>query len=452
MRQLQKVLWTKGVLLSPQHLQAQDRYLEELIGFRCDALAFAPWGFSRLEIDREALSGGALALTAAAGLLPDGLPFAMPLADALPAPKPLAGHGPAEPGSLAVYLAVPERRPGGQNVSLGPDGRQLRFRAEAVTLRDENTGRSAKPLQLARKNARLLAEGEVLEGHALLQVARVLRGESGDLQLDPYFVPPLLDFAASDYLLALARRLVEILAAKSSSLAGMRRQRNQSLADFGVADVANFWLLYTVNTHLPELRHLLEVRRGHPAELFTAMLALAGALTTFSPSVHPRDLPLYDHQQLGECFRRLDETLRELLETVVPTQHVALPLRLVQPGIYAAALEQDRYLAAPQMYLAVHAQLRADELLRKAPQLLKVSSHDRLGHLIKQALPGLPLRHSPSPPSALPVKLNYHYFQVEKAGAEWEAIRQARNLAVYVPSDFPEPQLEAVILLPPPER
>jgi type VI secretion system protein ImpJ len=60
MRQLQKVLWSKGVLLDPQHLQMQDRYLEELLAFRLDALAFAPWGFSRLELDREAVAAGSL--------------------------------------------------------------------------------------------------------------------------------------------------------------------------------------------------------------------------------------------------------------------------------------------------------------------------------------------------------------------------------------------------------
>ena len=78
MRQLQPVLWTKGVLLSPQHLQMQDRYLEDLLSFRLGALTFRPWGFQRPEIDRDALAGGAFAVTSAAGILPDGLLFDAP--------------------------------------------------------------------------------------------------------------------------------------------------------------------------------------------------------------------------------------------------------------------------------------------------------------------------------------------------------------------------------------
>ncbi len=49
------------------------------------------------------------------------------------------------------------------------------------------------------------------------------------------------------------------------------------------------------------------------------MLSLAGALTTFSLQVHPRDLPVYDHDVLGTCSSELDEKLRFLLETVVPS-------------------------------------------------------------------------------------------------------------------------------------
>jgi type VI secretion system protein ImpJ len=53
-----------------------------------------------------------------------------------------------------------------------------------------------------------------------------------------------------------------------------------------------------------------------------------------------------------------------------------------------------------------------------------------------------------SPPSAVPVKLGYLYFQVGRSGPEWEGVAKARNLAAYVPADFPNPQVELLILLP----
>ena len=449
MRQLQPVLWTKGVLLSPQHLQMQDRYLEDLLSFRLGALTFRPWGFQRLEIDRDALAGGAFAVTSASGILPDGLLFDAPTSDAVPPPKPLDEAWDADRPTLDVYLTVPEYRPDGFHVASVTRDHGTRYRAELLMRRDENNGLAEKPVQVARKNLRFLVEGESLDGSSALPIARVVRGSTGEVSLDPHFVPPLLDIAASEYLLAINRRLVELLAAKSTTLSGMRRQRNQSLADFGISDVANFWLLYTVNTHLPAIRHLFETRRGHPAELFEAMTALAGALTTFSTAVHPRNIPAYDHVNLSGCFTRLDAMLRDLLETVVPSNFVALPLRIEQPLVHAVALDEDRFFTAPQLYLAVSSAVKVADLIRAVPQLVKVSSGDRITHLIRHAMSGVELTHAASPPSAIPVKLSHQYFQLSKTGAEWDAITRARNLAAYVPSELGDAQLELVILLPP---
>ncbi len=448
MRQLQPVLWTKGVLLNPQHLQTQDRFLEDLIEFQLSTLTVYPWGFSRLEVDREALAGGAFALSAAAGILPDGLLFDMPQADPPPPPRPLEGCWEPDQDSLDLFLTIPEYRPGGYNVSATPRDRNTRYAAEVLMRRDENTGLAEKPIQVARKNFRLLVQGESLEGSSVLRVARVLRSPAGGSQLDSQFVPPLIDISANDYLLAIARRLVEILSAKSSSLAGVRRQKNQSLADFSISDVASFWLLYTINGHLPQFRHLFETRRGHPAGLYSAMVSLAGALTTFSSTIHPRSLPSYNHESLSACFTDLDEKLRVLLDTVVPSNCVSLPLRLVQPLIYATAIDQDRYLEAPQFYLAVSAESNPADLLRKIPQHVKISSHENVDRLIRQALPGVGLTYVANPPSAVPVKLSHHYFLLNKSGPEWEAVVRTRKLAAYVPAEVPDPQLELVIVLP----
>ena len=48
MKRLQPVIWTKGTFLSPQHLQLQDRFLENLLQFHLDSLSFRPWGFRSL--------------------------------------------------------------------------------------------------------------------------------------------------------------------------------------------------------------------------------------------------------------------------------------------------------------------------------------------------------------------------------------------------------------------
>ena len=452
MRQLQPVIWMKGTFLSPQYLQTQDRYLESSLRFQTEALCFRPWGFGRVEIDREQLAGGNFAISSASGIFPDGLLFDIPASDAAPRPRPIADAFEVDQESMDVFLAIPHQRIPGLNVALTASpksaGADTRYLADYLSMRDENTGQTEKPVQLVRKNFRILVEGESREGASCLRVARVRRTPAGLLELDPHFVPPLIDLGASDFLVAIARRLVEILAAKSSMLSGSRRQKNLSLAEFGTADIASFWLLYTINSHFPLLQHVLETRRGHPEEFYAAMLSLAGCLSTFSPTVHPRDLPQYDHDNLGRAFADLDDMVRMLLDTVVPSNFVSLALKLLEPSIYGTSLSDDKYLRNTRLYLSMSAEMNEGELIAKAPYLVKVCSANHIQHLVRQALPGVPLTHVHKPPSSIPVKLNCQYFSLNQSGVAWEAIQRARNLAAYVPGDFPNPQLELIILLP----
>jgi type VI secretion system protein ImpJ len=449
MKRLQPVVWTKGTFLSPQHLQIQDRFLENVLHFELETLCFRPWGFRSLQIDAKALSEGLFHISAASGICPDGLLFDIPNSDPAPAPKELKDCFEQDQRTLDIHFAVPHYRDRGLNVASSPrQSGGARYVAEYETFRDENTGLSEKHVQVAKKNFRYLTEGESLDGYSSLRVARIVRNQAEIFQLDPHFVPPLLDFSANDYLTAIARRLVEILSARSSGIAGMRRQKNQTLADFTAADIANFWLLYTVNTSLPVFRHLFETRGGHPEALYSAMLQLAGALTTFSTSLHSRDLPLYDHDELGACFTDLDTKLRGLLETVVPSNFVALPLKLTQPFIYAASIDNDKYLQNTRMYLAIGAEASQAEIVSRVPPLVKICSASHIDHLVKNALPGAQLTYVPSPPGAIPMKLNYQYFSITQSGVAWEAVTRARNLAAYVPSEIPNPQLELIILLP----
>ncbi len=448
MKQLQPVLWTKGALLTPQHLQLQDRFLEDSLNFRLQALKFCAWGLSEVVIDQELLADGQLAISRASGIFPDGLLFDIPVSDQPPPSKALAEF--FDPGvrELDIYLTVPDYRQKGVNVSAIGSAAGSRYLAEAATVLDENTGTGEKPIQIARKNLRLLAASETREGSSALRIANVQRTDAGAFQLNTRFVPPLLEVRASEYLRGLVNGLLEILSAKSTQLSAGRRQKNQSLADFTASDIANFWLLYTVNTHIPVLSHLLQGQRCHPEELFSALTALGASLTTFSPAIRPRDLPLYDHLNLSKVFTDLNEKLRLLLETVVPANVVSLPLKQVKNTIYATAIEQDKYLNNTRMYLAVSADTGEDSIIRRVPQLVKVCSATQIEQLISHALPGIVLSHLPSPPSAIPIKTKYQYFSLNQSGPAWDAVTRARNLAAHVPEDFPNPQMELLILLP----
>jgi type VI secretion system protein ImpJ len=314
-------------------------------------------------------------------------------------------------------------------------------------VRDENTGSGEKPIQVARKNLQILAEGENREGSVVLGFTRILRSETGMYQIDPTYIPPLIDIHAHPTLKRTLSNLVELLVARGSMLAGSRRQKNQSLADFTASDIANFWLLYTINSHLPVLRHYLESSNIQPEKLFGELSDLGGALTAFSNKIAPRDLPAYNHEQLGACFGELDKLIRAMLETVIPSNFVSLPLKMVRDTIYATSIDKDAYFENSRFYLAIAADIRDADLIDRSQKLLKACSANQLETLIRNALPGLRLTHVPTPPRSIPVKLRHQYFSIEQGGPVWESVLRSRNFAVYSPQDILNPQMELVILL-----
>ncbi len=446
MRQLQPVIWSKGTFLSPQHLQAQERFVEDSSRFYLDSLNPKSWGFRAFQLDAKALSEGRLVVTLATGLFPDALPIDIPTSDPPPPARTLDEcflHGRK---SCVFYLAVPEYLQGGMNISMDRGQVSTRFLSQLQMVRDENTGAGEKPIQVARKNLQILAEGDNLEGSVLLGFARILRSEVGMYQVDPVYIPPLLDVHAHPTLKRILSNIVELLVARGSQLSGSRRQKNQSLADFTASDVANFWLLYTINSHLPVLRHYLESSMVHPELLFGEFSDLAGALTAFSAKISPRDLPSYNHEELGSCFAELDRLIRLMLETVVPSNFIALPLKLLRDTTYAASIEKDAYFEGTKFYLAIAADMRDADLIDRSKNLLKACSATQIETLIRNALPGLRLQHISPPPRSIPVKMRHQYFAIEQSGPIWESVQRSRNFAVYAPSELLNPQMELIIL------
>jgi len=126
---------------------------------------------------------------------------------------------------------------------------------------------------------------------------------------------------------------------------------------------------------------------------------------------------------------------------------VSLPLKVIRPTLHAVAIEQSSWLTAPQWFLAVTSRVRQQELITRVLQGCKVGAADVVETLVRQALPGMELTHVSTPPGAVPVQLDFQYFSVTKRGGAWDAIEQARNLAVYVPEGLADARFELVILL-----
>src|SRR5215469_10238944 len=98
-----KVIWSEGLFLRPQHFQQSDRYVEKLVRSRIAALRPYPWGLTELKLNREMLALGKFAVDEACGVLEDGTPFSVP--DDADHPAPL--DVPENTRNTVIYLALP---------------------------------------------------------------------------------------------------------------------------------------------------------------------------------------------------------------------------------------------------------------------------------------------------------------------------------------------------------
>jgi type VI secretion system protein ImpJ len=451
MRNLSRIVWSEGMYLGPHHFQAQNRYFEDSFDFALSLLRRHSHGFTDCTLDADALRNGTVAVIHARGIFPDGSIFDISAGDG--APEPLAIRELFRPDAdfLPLSLSIPARIPDGLNCSLNgaAPGQWTRYTAEKRAPADETTGKDHRTVTVGHANIRLLADAGSLPDVVSLPLARVIRSGSGHFVFDPSFVPPSLDITASAPLVTLVENLVAKLEQKSSDLALTRQANRPSPLAFSARDVARFWLLHAVNSGLAPLRHLL-AKHAHPEELFMAMSRLAGALCTFALDSHPRALPSYDHQDPGACFLALDRHIRKHLDLLLPENCVIIPLAPAAKYFYEADLTDTRVFDRARWILSLAGSAPAADLL-KAPQLVKVCSSQFVPELVKRALPGLPLVHLATPPSAVNPKVENEYFDIRKGGPCWDHLVKTRRVGVYVPGELPDPKLELLVVLDAPE-
>jgi len=441
MSRARNVVWREGLFLTPHLFQQADRYRENSLHFRLKPLAPFFWGLSELEIDRDGLPKGLFTLYRCSGVMPDGLTVQIPDEDNAPEARSVKTFFAPSAESLEVFLAIQAKHPDSISVHSenGAPGRATRYQMEMARVNDETTEGNENEIPVASKCFQILFGGESLEDKIWVKIAELGRTATGDIMLRESYIPPALSITASGTLMEILHRILEMLSAKSSAMSQQRRH----IAEFGASDVANFWLLHTVNSYVPVLAHYYLSSNRHPELLYVVLAQLVGELSTFSLQADPREVPRYDHENLYKTFDELEQKIRFLLETIIPTKYVIIPLVKTPELWYVGQIQDDRLLSA-QFYLAANAQIAPNRLIEDIPAKSKITSPDEVGALIGRAVPGVALTHEPIPPSAIPVKPGFKYYHLHTSGRWWETICKARRVALYLPDEFPELKVELV--------
>jgi type VI secretion system protein ImpJ len=433
-----KVVWSEGLFLRPQHFQQSDRYHEKLVRSRVAALRPYSWGITELKLNIDMLGLGKFAVDEARGVLEDGTPFSVPEDADHPAPLDV----PENTRNAIVYLALPGYQPGALEAApTTATDSVARFAIHEQEIADAIAqGRANVGIEVGKLRLRLVLEGADRAGLVCLGLARIseVRADK-QIVLDDSFVPPTLDCAASKNLAGFIAEIQGLLHHRGEALGG----RVVDSGTRGVAEVADFLLLQVVNRYDPLFGHLSAARHIHPETFYAAAIQLAGELSTFTASnKRPVAFPHYRHDDLAATFAPVMRSIRQSLSAVLEQTAVPIPLQERRYGVHVAPIADKTLLATAAFVLVIKANVEAEQLRRFFPAQVKLGPVENIRELVNSALPGIGLRSLPVAPRQIPYHVGKSYFELDRASPHWKAMQTSGGLALHVAGDFPALDME----------
>ncbi len=433
-----RILWSEGLFLRPQHFQQQERHLESWIEGRAAALRTLSWGFTELEIERDLLAIGKLGLRRVRGVFPDGTPFAMPENEPLPSPLEIG----AQLRDQVIYLALPLRKSGAlQSRRAGTGAELTRYRSRDLEARDVNTeSATTTELEVGALNTLLMSQGEPGDDFARIPLAHVIECRAdGQVVLDDRFVPTVLRCSTASRLATFLMELQGLLHQRAEALAA----RAVASGRGGAAEIADFLMLQIINRYEPVVTHLAASPGLHPEDLYKLALEITGELSTLTAaSRRPPQFPVYRHDALRASFEPVINSLRGCLSVVMEQNAVPIPLAHKKFGISVGSVADQSLFDSASFVLAARADVAPEDLRRRFPAQVKIGSVEKIRDLVNLQLPGIGLQPMAVAPRQIPYHAGFAYFELDRTHDLWRLLKGSGGIAIHQSGDFPNLSME----------
>ncbi|MDX2506007.1 MAG: type VI secretion system baseplate subunit TssK [Gammaproteobacteria bacterium] len=436
-----KVIWSEGMFLKPQHFQQHDRYMEEQNKKRTRFYKSYAWGITRLSIDEQNLGLGKIVINHCEGVMPDGTVFSIKNTNELP----LILDIPEEIKNESVFLVLPVVSDGTpeaeKSTSPANDTSYIRYLVEEYDVRDNNVGvDSIARVDIGRLHFNLIPGSELKGQYIALSLCKIIESRADkSIILDDDFIPASLDCSASVNLTKYHKEVISLLSHRSESVAA----RITSSGKGGTSDITDFLLLQLVNKNEALFKHLLEVEVLHPETLFCHLTTLYGELSTFTVASRKPEINVrYEHENLSASFAQLMSGIRQSLSMVLEQNAIQLPLQARNYGISVATINDKNLLKTAHFVIAVKASTPNDVIRSSFPTQVKIGPVEHIRDLVNLQLPGIKLQVLPIAPRQIPYHAGYTYFQLDSQSETWTQLANSGGFALHVSGDFPDLEME----------
>lgn len=438
-------LWGRGIMVSPQHFQQQAAYAAWSAECIAQMGLNHPWGIIDASFETDALKLGRLQARRLHLRFQDGTLIDTENADALPPALSLDN----DLQDVVVLLALPLMRANGGNC-LKPDEvaeRPTRYRQRWHDVRNQ-FGDDSRQIAVLQPELTLRFAHQNNSDYLTCPVARLQQDTQGGWRIDEAFLPPLLTLQSSRWLMAQLEQLLTQLRARLTRLMSMRRESNERMADFAVADVSLFWLLNALNSAEPVLGQFQRTPQSAVERLYPELARLAGSLLTFSLAHQVSAIPVYQHENMNAVFPPLFDLLSDLLEASLPSRVVAIALEHdARLHFWQARLHDPRLREGADYYLSVRSPVPVAQLHEQFPRQCKAGSPDHVRAIVNSSREGIPLTPLRHVPAAIPLRLENQYFSLDVSHPLAIEMLESGSCMFYVPGMLGEPELELFAVL-----
>ncbi|MFP4033944.1 MAG: type VI secretion system baseplate subunit TssK [Desulfovermiculus sp.] len=442
----QPIYWHQGQFLQPHHLQLQEQWIRSELWPEKEWMQPFFWGVDQVVFDSTALQSGTLHLTQGRVLFPDGTLAACP-DNALIEPRSLADAQVSGDQPVLVYVLAREWDPRGQNAAVvhsTDDAGAAKTRFHVLSTPEEvpdllGDGPKAE-VQFLRYTLALRFEHELDDGAAgfqFLPVARLIRrGES--VVLDQEYVPPCLNMHAFAPLKGILDNILDLLTSRCRQLEGYKSPGQLESQEADMSYVILLMALRTLSRYAAQCFHLTESTPLHPWQAYAVLRQMAGELSTFALDVDvlgydqkgQRLLPAYEHTDPMTCFTAASKLIMHIVDTIGAGPEMVLTMQ-PEGHFYYLDLPGRVLEGGRRFWLELSTESDPEWVLESAGRLLKLSPSASMTTLVAQAVSGIPITGSKTPPAGLPRRPNTVYFHIDTHCTLWQEVRQSGQLALF---------------------
>jgi len=321
----QPIQWFEGMLLSPQHFQQQNAYVEQLLFHQLQRVSPYFYGFLSLSFTPGTVTDNKLQIAEANAVMPDGTVINYDQKEQLQAGGEDANSVLLEYDLQELDKGLPAKKPfflylaiARQVGACASDTDTDTKRYESINtgkVMDQNQAQNQVDLIRLKPRLQLLSKAERTPNYSYLPVARLQKNHDGSFQRLAY-TPPMLAMTSS---LKLSPAYSSIGHELGSCINLLKNKAKELRSNFLEKSSSNLPLtheqkqvLYHLSHQLPAIEVMLHSHKTHPYDMYLATVRLASSLSILKEDILPGDYKTYNHYHLDGIFAPIFKELKAL--------------------------------------------------------------------------------------------------------------------------------------------